>query len=75
MIRFMGRAVVAVVIGLPLVIAYNVIFYWITYFTLTIFLGCFAPAWAIEGLAAMEFLVMMLYSLIGLTLHVIGDDE
>ena len=81
MIRFMGRAVVAVVIGLPLVTIANVLGYWVTYFGLTICFGCFAPAWAIEnawaieGLALVEFCAVMLASMIGLALHVIDPDE
>jgi hypothetical protein len=79
MTGLMIRVTWAVFIGLPLITIANVLGYWVTYFGLTICFGCFAPeatgvAWAIEGLALVEFLVMMLYSLIGLTLHVIGPE-
>jgi len=71
---FAGRAIVAVFIGLPLITIANVLGYWVTYFGLTICFGCFAPAWAIEGLALVEFYGMMLASMIGLALHVIDPD-
>ena len=68
------RAALAVFVGLPLVFIANLIGYWFTLFSLTIFLGCIAPQWAIEGLAAVEFFGAMIYSLIGLFLHVIDPE-
>jgi hypothetical protein len=73
---FAGRVIVAVFIGLPLVTIANVLVYWMTYFSLTIMFGCFAPAWAIEGLALMQFCAAMLYSLTSLgQLVLFGPDE
>ena len=74
MTGLMIRVTWAVLIGLPLVTVANVLGYWVTYFSLTICFGCFAPAWAIEGLAMMEFCLAMLASTIGLALHVIDPD-
>ena len=68
------RALLALVVGLPLLTMVNLIGYFVTYFTLTIFLGCFAPQWAIEGLALMEFCAAMLYSLIALAMQVADPD-
>lgn len=65
------RAVLALLIGLPIATVANVIGYWITMITLTIFLGCIAPPWAIEALAFLEFCAAMLYSVIALFLEVV----
>lgn len=69
-----ARAALAVFVGLPLVFVANLIGYWITLFSLTIFLGCIAPQWAIEGLAFMEFCAAMLYSVINLAAMVMDPD-
>lgn len=69
------RAAVALFLGLPMAVIGNVILYWMTLFSLTIFFGCFAPAWAIEGLALMEFLAGMLYSVLGLLNYVINPED
>ncbi len=70
----LGRILVAVFAYLPLAIVANVIGYFITLITLTIVLGCVAPYELIQALAALEFMLAMVYTLIHIVIIVFAED-
>ena len=70
----LGRILIAVFAYLPLAIVVNVIGYFITLISLTIVLGCIAPPEAIQALAALEFMLAMLYSLVHIVIIVFAED-
>lgn len=61
-----GRAFVGALLILPLIVAMNWLMMLMSYWTMVVVFGCFAPEGSIEILAGLEFLVLMLYSLMQL---------
>jgi len=61
-----GRAFVGVLLFLPLIMVMNWLMFLMSYWTLVVMFGCFAPEGSIEILAGLEFLMMTLYSVVQL---------